>query len=655
VAAREQSGTNIDPGILQRVAAGIRYAVSGVAPDNWFGPSQPIAPQAQEQAEGRAFDYPVGFNLRITPRGEEAISFGQLRSLADGYDLMRLIIEKRKDQIEAFDWEIVPKDKTKNADQFQDAIRQASDFLERPDQQNNWQQWLRQVIEEMLVIDTVCVYPRQNRGGKLYGFELVDGATIKRVLDVTGRTPLPPDPAYQQILKGIPAVDYSSDQLVYTMRNPRVWKIYGFSPVEQVITTVNIALRRQMSQLAFYTEGNVPEALAQVPETWTSKQVQEFQLWWDTVMEGNLAARRKMRFIPNLKGIEYPKKDVLKDEYDEWLARIVCFAFSISPSALIKQVNRASGEQMADTAKEEGLMPLLRFLEAFMSMLVQRYLGRPDLKFAFKVVNRVSPEEQAKIHSTYVNIEALTPDEVREELGKDAMPPEERARVFPMPLPFNQAVLDQGGNDEIIPAFQEPGGKDGKGVTPPASAKPKPKAEETPAEKMLALVLPMLDPKQLAKVISDAAASQAPRVVEVRPEVNVEVGDTNVHLPERRVYADAALAKREADASRALESLANAQHVLAKAVTDRGEPVIKVENAAPVVNVAAPNVTVNTPEVTVNLPAPEVRVEAPVSVTNTLPEPRVEIHHAPAGASEELIERDRDSGEITRVVKRPIK
>jgi hypothetical protein len=82
-------------------------------------------------------------------------------------------------------------------------------------------------------------------------------------------------------------------------------------------------------------------------------------------MEGNLSARRKMKFIPALKQLDFPKKDMLKDEFDEWLARIVCFAFSISPSALIKQVNRASGEQMADTAKEEGLMPLLRFSNLF--------------------------------------------------------------------------------------------------------------------------------------------------------------------------------------------------------------------------------------------------------------------------------------------------
>jgi hypothetical protein len=523
VATREQSGTNIEPGIIQRVAAGVRYAVSGVAPDNWFGPSQPLAPQAQEQAEGRQFDYPVGVNLRLSPRSEEAISFNQLRGLADGYDLMRLIIEKRKDQIEAFDWEIVPKNKGDSADGFKGAIEAATDFFQRPDKQNNWQQWLRQVVEELLVIDTVCVYPRENRGGGTYGFELVDGATIKRVLDVTGRTPLPPDPAYQQILKGIPAVDYTSDDLVYMTRNPRVWKIYGYSPVEQVISTVNIALRRQMSQLEYYTAGNVPEALVQMPETSTIKQVQEFQNWWDSLMEGNTASRRKMRFIPSIKGIEYPKKDVLKDEMDEWLARIVCFAFSISPSALIKQVNRASGEQMADTAKEEGLMPLLRFLESFFTFLLQTKLKQPGLKFAWKIINRVDPKAQAEIHKTYVDSEVMTADEVREEIGMDAMSAEQREAAFPTPPPPGM----NADGTPILPAT----GNSGDG-TKPAESVTKPPVE-TAAEKMLAMVLPMLDPDKLAKVIGDAAKASAPNVVELRPEVNVEIGDTNVHVPAR--------------------------------------------------------------------------------------------------------------------------
>ncbi len=39
-------------------------------------------------------------------RSFEAISFADLRALADAYDLLRLVIETRKDQIERMNWAI---------------------------------------------------------------------------------------------------------------------------------------------------------------------------------------------------------------------------------------------------------------------------------------------------------------------------------------------------------------------------------------------------------------------------------------------------------------------------------------------------------------------------------------------------------------------
>jgi hypothetical protein len=635
VAAREQSGTNIDPGVIARVVAGVRYAISGAKPTDWFGPSQPVTPVAQAQAEGRAFDYPVGVNLRQQPRSEEALSFAQLRGVADGYDLLRLVIETRKDQIGSFEWEIVPKQKGDSADKHKDAIAKVRDFLERPDREHNWDQWLRMQVEDLLVIDAIAVYPRQTRGGGLYAFELIDPATIKRVLDVNGRTPLPPDPAYQQILKGLAAADYSGDQLIYTMRNPRTSRIYGLSPVEQVITTVNIALRRQMSQLAFYTEGNVPEAIAQVPASWTLDQIADFQTWWDSVMEGNAAAKRKMRFIPNLDGIVFPKDAVLKDEYDDWLARIVCFAFSVTPSALIKQVNRASGEQMSDTAKEEGLLPLLRFIATHVTALVNRYLDAPELKFQFKVLNKVDPESQAKIHGIYIDKQVLSPDEVREDIDRDAMTPEQRAEAFPPPV--------------MATEHAEPDGDEAK---PEPKVEPKP-TEPTAAEKMLADAIRLLDPSLVAAAIEKAAASQAPRIVEVRPAVNVEVGDTNVHVPVRKdAQADQALTKRSDAMAEAISALAARDPVINFTAPD-----VIVNMPAQTINVAPAEVHHTThvapAEVhpTINVAAPDVRVEAPVTV-NT-PATQIDVHVPTPGATEKLIDRNHN-GDIVRVVEKPI-
>jgi PAS domain-containing protein len=540
VAAREDIGTQIAPGVIERVKQGMRYVLSGVTPESWFGPGQPLAPVAQDKTEGRAFDYPVALNLRFQPRSEEQFSFSQLRGIADSYDLMRLVIETRKDQVKAYEWEVMPVDEKADPTIFADQIKVVSDFMERPDKEHDFDDWISMVVEDMLVIDAVCVYPRKTKGGKLYGLELVDGATIKRVLDISGRTPLPPDPAYQQILKGIPAADYTTDDLTYMMRNPRSSRIYGLSPVEQVMMTVNIAMRRQLSQLAYYSEGNIPEAIAQVPEGWTAKQIQDFQLWWDSLMEGNAAQKRKMRFIPSLDNILFPKEAVLKDQYDEWLARVICFAFSIPPTPFIMQVNRATAQQGAESAKEEGLLPLMKWLDTKINFLLKTHLGGEYLgvKFTWKKNQEVAPDVKATIHSTYIAAKVITPDEAREELGMMAMTPDQRKEAFPEPPPPGMMV-DETGQQVPVPKAPDPNA-DTNDEAPGAQKAP---AKETAAEKMLASALAMLDPDRIAAVVAKVAAAQPPTIVEHRPEINVEVGDTTVNAFKPRNPPDERMGK----------------------------------------------------------------------------------------------------------------
>ncbi|HEV2672990.1 MAG TPA: hypothetical protein VGV37_00515, partial [Aliidongia sp.] len=251
-----------EAGLFARVVGGLRYAVTGTAPA-WFGPSQPLRPEAPAETAGRQFDYPVGYNLRLQPRQDEGTGFAELRGLADAYDLVRLVIETRKDQIEALDWTVRPRRGGSSDDPRISAIQ---DLLRSPDREHPWGTWVRPLLEDLFVLDAPTLYVRRTASGALWGLEVVDGATIKRLLGPDGRTPRPPDPAYQQVLKGVPAVDYTADELIYAPRNPRPHKVYGYSPVEQILMTVNIGLRRQVSQLNYFTEGNTPEALIGVPE-----------------------------------------------------------------------------------------------------------------------------------------------------------------------------------------------------------------------------------------------------------------------------------------------------------------------------------------------------------------------------------------------------
>src|ERR1700736_6177047 len=85
----------------------------------------------------------------------------------------------------------------------------------------------------------------------------------------------------EQIIHGRPWRLLTSDELMYLPRNPRPHKAYGFSPVEQIVTTVNIALRRQAMQLQHFTEGNVPPGLLNAPDGWSPEQIRQFQEWFD--------------------------------------------------------------------------------------------------------------------------------------------------------------------------------------------------------------------------------------------------------------------------------------------------------------------------------------------------------------------------------------
>jgi len=405
------------------------YANGGQDSSGWFGPGTPMAPVAP-QAEGRAFDYQPYLNLQYRPKTGEGVTFEQLRALADAYDLLRLAIETRKDQMDILAWTIRPRDlkrqRTKAADRVQEA-------LSYPDREHTWSQWLRMLLEDLFVIDAPTIYLRRTVGGAPWGLEILDGATIKRVLDATGRTPME-GPAYQQILKGLPAVDYTREQLIYAPRNLRPNRVYGYSPVEQVITTVNIALRRQIHQLSYYTEGSTPNLIFSVPKEWTPDQIRQFQSWWDSLLAGNPAGRARARFVPEgIKPID-TKEQALKDEYDEWLARVICYAFSLSPQPFVRVMNRATAETAQEMARQEGLRPLQNWLKALMDRIIREFFGEPDLEFAWQDDEAIDPLVRAQVHQIYIAAGVLTPNEVRQELGLEPIPEaEEAAPAGPSP------------------------------------------------------------------------------------------------------------------------------------------------------------------------------------------------------------------------------
>jgi hypothetical protein len=385
-----------------------------------FSPGYPLAPPEPERV--RLWDFPVGVNTIYTPRAYEPISFDELRALADAHDITRLAIETRKDQLEKLDWAIKPRTTQLPTGDARARAARLAEFWRRPDGQRVFATWLRELLEDVLVLDAPALELRRNRSGEIIGLDVVDGATIKVLFDETGRRPKPPAPAFEQVIHGRPWKLLTSDELLYLPRNPRPHKAYGFGPVEQIIMTVNIALRRQAMQLQHFTEGNVPPGLLNAPDGWNVEQIRQFQEWFDSVLAGNTGARSRLVWAPSGTKYQAFKEAPYKDEFDEWLARIVCYAFSLPSTAFTRQVNRATADTAQEAALAEGLAPLMGWVKRLVDHVIQDRMGHADLEFAWSDLRTIVPKEQAEILAIYVKEGIKTRNEARGLLGDDSLP-----------------------------------------------------------------------------------------------------------------------------------------------------------------------------------------------------------------------------------------
>ena len=449
------NNVNVNPGFPTADAPG--------AGADWMSPLQPMRGVAPPEVAGRQFDFPVGWNLNTQPRPNEAFDFRALRNLADSFDPLRIILERRKDQVGKLPWAIRLKHqgagkrpKFEHLSQgVRGQIKEIEQFFKFPTEGMSFRSWLRMLLEDLLVLDAPAIFCERDAGGNLVGLAPVDGGLIRPVIDDFGRTPRPMRwdgrpfmwngseinqsnyldigckivggllyvPAYAQTLKGLPAHNYTTWDLLYRPLNLRTNSVFGRSPVEQVAVTVSIAMRRAMSQLTYFSEGNQPDAIYGLPETWTPDQTQKFQDYWDAMHSGNLANRRHMKFIPAGSGSRYTatKEPPLKNEFDEYLIRVCCAALSYPPSAFVSLSNRSIAEQHDRTAEEEGLEPLKAWFCELANEVIAREFS-DDIEFAWSEEVEIDPVKQKEILTGYVESGILTINQARDQIGQPADP-----------------------------------------------------------------------------------------------------------------------------------------------------------------------------------------------------------------------------------------
>jgi hypothetical protein len=429
-----------------------------------FGPGNPIIPGAINpvnpltgRPEPRRYEYQVAQNINIVPT--RLVPFSTLRDAGDSIDILRRCIEVTKAKMSGLDFDIVlgsdasekiaaesggdhVRAMAKARIKYTEEINRLRTFWENPDKANGytWNDWINIAIEDILVIDALAVYPQPTVGGDLYGFQILDGSTIKPLIDDRGMRPMSPNAAFQQILYGFPRSEFAateedpkadgeftSDQLAYMVRNRRSTTVYGFSPVERALPLADIYLRRQQWIRAEYTDGVMPELMFTTDEDWGTNP--DLLLAYERILNDDLAGqteqRKRARLLP--KGLTpivnegYGEK--FKDTLDDYLVTSICGHFGVQPAEIGFSPKGGLGgagfsEGQAENGEALGIGPLANWISKQLTNLSYTYLGMPrELEFKLLTSQRMDTEENARKNEIEVRSGGKSINERRSELG----------------------------------------------------------------------------------------------------------------------------------------------------------------------------------------------------------------------------------------------
>jgi hypothetical protein len=499
--------TAYSPAYLNSLAARPR-TVRGqqAAPEVMFGPGNPLAyagidpSRPGDPPAPRRWEYPLSWNIQTTA----PVPWAVLRDAADGVSVMRSCIETRKSTVTSLEWGFgIDSSRVRHLakragtsdyavasdlrDRYADDIDRLHQWWTMPDRLNRWSfaDRVNALLEDLLVIDAVAVYPHLAMGGELHSAEILDGSTIRPLLDNRGGTPQPPNVAYQQVLHGFPRTDLSlsepaldsahdfvsaiygpaapsrADALIYKVRNRRSRGPYGFSPTEQALTDIDLWLKRYEWLRAEYTAGTAPEMLVNVDATMTPEQLRQYEAVFNDELSGHAEERHRARFLPAGFAATYRNlgDSRFSSDFDLHLIRLICAAYAVPPTSIGFTPNHGMGgmggqghiQGEQDYQTQRSTKPTAQWVSALINEISSLYLGMPpEVTFQVAGLDTEDDERDAQLLTGYIAAGVKTLNEGRDHLGLPRYDFPEASQPF-ISTPTGPAWLNVDGQPTAVP------------------------------------------------------------------------------------------------------------------------------------------------------------------------------------------------------------
>jgi hypothetical protein len=430
---------------------------------SWMGPGRAVSPTVNEattrdkdrEMEPRSFQFIPSINSTIVPRiGYGRLPFSVLRDYAETVPEVSMCIRLLTEELKSF----VPTIEDDQGNPVDD--ENLKWMTSSPDRFNPWPVWLSQFMYNVLVYDAGCSFLMRDSTGKVNGSRVIDGSTIFILIDEDGNPPMPPAPAYEQVIWNTPYGLFNTRELWYKPRQRR-GDPYGYSPIEDALVPIQLLKRLWNREYQKYKVGNIPEMAIALPEGFVNNgdvnSIFNFEEDYNDRMSGSDEELARLRFLPAGSQVLSTKDITFNQASYDVATNAVRLAYGIPQSEVGQTPSMGLGgkgyaEAMQSAFYRQALAPMISYLEShFNDIITINHIQGRKFKLEFPP-DTIDPQKELDKWTTLFKSGLARRDESRTGVGLEKIGGEE-GNLFQENDPQKDDL--QSALRDLIPVKQE--------------------------------------------------------------------------------------------------------------------------------------------------------------------------------------------------------